>query len=289
MRRRGRDHGIAAVTNGVSGGMSGWEWRALRRAWLAIAVLALCIDAVNVASTLQDHARLGRPLTLLEPVVWEYTSGFCGVLLAPLIFAAVRFAPPERALWRRFVVTHALASFAYSALHVGGMFALRALIYWIAGDHYHDSLASFPYEYRKDLVTYAIMAAAFWIALRLLRPQAAQPAPAPAATFDIRDGARLIRVPVADIVSVASAGNYVEFALADGRKPLMRTTLSSLEAQLSAQGLVRTHRSWLVNAGRVRAIEAEGSGDFTVELEGGVSAPLSRRFPQALARLRTAG
>lgn len=278
------------MTNGVFGGMSGWEWRALRRAWLGVVVLLICIDGVNVASTLQDHARVGRPLALWEPLVWEYTSGFCAAVLAPMVFAAIRFAPPERRGWPRFVLTHALASLVYSALHVGGMFALRAVIYRVVGHRYDDGLASFPYEYRKDMVSYAIMAAAFWLALRLLQPQAARPASADMrATFDIRDGARLIRVPVAEIVSIASAGNYVEFALADGRKPLMRATLSSLEAQLAPHGLVRTHRSWLVNAGRVAGLEAEGSGDFTVELEGGLKAPLSRRFPAALDRLRAAG
>ena len=132
------------------------------------------------------------------------------------------------------------------------------------------------------------MAAAFWLALRLLQPQATASTPG-RATFDIRDGARLIRAPVADIVCVASAGNYAQFTLADGRRPLMRATLSSLEAKLAPHGLVRTHRSWLVNAGRVRALAADGSGDFTVELEGGQTVPLSRRFPQALERLRTAG
>lgn len=278
------------MTNGVFGGMSGWEWRALRRAWLGIAVLLVCINAVNVASSLQDHARLGHPVSLWEPLTWEYTSGLCGALLAPLAFLAIRLAPPRPRGWPRFILVHAAASLIYSVLHVAGMFGLRALIYAARGEHYGDGLAAFPYEYRKDLISYAVMAAAFWLALRLLQPQTARPAaPETRATFDIRDGARLIRVPVADIVSVASAGNYVEFALADGRRPLMRATLSSLEAQLAPHGLVRTHRSWLVNAARVAGLEAEGSGDFTVELEGGRTAPLSRRFPQALQRLKAAG
>ena len=84
---------------------------------------------------------------------------------------------------------------------------------------------------------------------------------------------------------MSSAGNYVEFWLADGRRPLMRATLAAIEVELEAYGFVRAHRSWLVNGARVTGLEPDGSGDWTVEL-GEVRAPLSRRFPEALARLR---
>ena len=103
--------------------------------------------------------------------------------------------------------------------------------------------------------------------------------------FDIRDGARVIRTPVDQILAVTSAGNYVEFLLADGRRPLMRASLARMEAELAPHGLVRTHRSWLVNAARVTELRPETSGDYLVVL-GGVEAPVSRRFPQALARLK---
>jgi DNA-binding LytR/AlgR family response regulator len=124
----------------------------------------------------------------------------------------------------------------------------------------------------------------FWIAARFFERR--EPIPAPGQRlFDIRDGARLIRVPIADILAISSAGNYVEFVLRDGRKPLMRTPLSTLEAELAADGFVRTHRSWIVNAMQVTGLKPEGSGDYEVEL-GRVNVPLSRRFPEALAKLR---
>ena len=66
----------------------------------------------------------------------------------------------------------------------------------------------------------------------------------------------------------------------------MRAPLSQVEAALTPHGFVRTHRSWLVNAARVRALQPAGSGDFRVALDGNLCAPLSRRFPEALARLR---
>jgi DNA-binding LytR/AlgR family response regulator len=114
----------------------------------------------------------------------------------------------------------------------------------------------------------------------------AEPDPAAPATFDIRDGATLLRAPVAEIVAVKAAGNYVEFALQDGRRPLMRVSMARVEAALAPHGFVRTHRSWLVNPGRVRELSATGSGDFRIDLGDALTAPASRRYPQALARLR---
>ncbi len=85
-----------------------------------------------------------------------------------------------------------------------------------------------------------------------------------------------------DILAVRSAGNYVEFLLADGRAPLMRATLAGVEAQLRPHGVARTHRSWLVNTGRIEEIEPARSGDYRLSLKGGIEAPLSRRFRPAL-------
>ena len=89
-----------------------------------------------------------------------------------------------------------------------------------------------------------------------------------------------------EIVAATAAGNYVEFALEDGRRPLMRASLGAVETALAPHGFVRTHRSWLVNAARVRALTAAGSGDFRLDLGCGLTAPLSRRYPGALARLK---
>jgi DNA-binding LytR/AlgR family response regulator len=175
-------------------------------------------------------------------------------------------------------------------LHVAGFVALRKLAYLAVMDgpyRFGPLPTEFPYEFRKDLLAYGLASIIFYLSLRRSAREAAaqvQTATA-AANFDIRDGARLVRVPVSEIVAVRSAGNYAEFLLADGRRPLMRTSLGALETGMAAHGFVRTHRSWLVNPVRVTGLRPEGSGDYAVEL-GAVEAPLSRRFPQALAALR---
>ena len=38
------------------------------------------------------------------------------------------------------------------------------------------------------------------------------------ATFDIRDGASLLRIPTSEILAARAAGNYVEFLIADARR-----------------------------------------------------------------------
>ena len=273
-------------TSGVFGEMTGEDWRAVRRAILVYAVLVFCFDTVNVFTTLHDRAAVGHPVTAWEAAIWEYSSGVTELLFGPVVmFAALRLAPPASRGWFRFALVQAPASLIFSALHVGGMVALRIAIYATVGAHYVFGRGQFPYEYRKDLLSYVIGAGLFWLFGQLERQKTAG-AVTERRTFDIRDGARTIRAPLPDIAAVSSAGNYVEFVLADGRRPLMRSTLSSIETALAPHGFVRTHKSWLVNVARVSELVAEGSGDFTVQLDVGVRAPLSRRFPDALERLR---
>jgi DNA-binding LytR/AlgR family response regulator len=184
---------------------------------------------------------------------------------------------------------HLLVTIPYCLVHVGGFVALRKLVYLSFGQHYaFGSFGELIYEYRKDVLGYFAAVAVFVLVARLgLRAEPVLSAtPEAAATFDIREGAKLIRAPVAEILSAHSAGNYVEFHLADGRRPLMRATLASVEEALAPHRFVRTHRSWLVNPKRVRTLAPEGSGDWRVELDGGAIAPLSRRFPEALEALR---
>ena len=73
--------------------------------------------------------------------------------------------------------------------------------------------------------------------------------------------------------------------LLDHRRPLARLSLSAAQRELG-DGFVRTHRSWAINAAHVRELRSVGAGDYEVELASGIKAPLSRRFPEALERLR---
>lgn len=270
----------AAGTSGAILGTSG-ERSTFLRALLFVAVVSLIVVAINSLTVIDDNPELD----VWEPWVWEGSSALTIIAILWLPWMAYRRARPDGDLLKaRFWLTHAAGLLAFSAAHVLGFLAIRKLVYAaVGGDYDFGPLTrEFPYELRKDLLSYAVFIATFWIVERF---GAAPEARAEPATFDILDGQRVIRVPLDRIVAITSAGNYVEFLLDDGRKPLMRAALTSVEGNLGERGFVRTHRSWLVNTTRVTGLKPEGSGDWSVEL-GEVEAPLSRRFRPALERLR---
>lgn len=270
------------MTTGASSGTSGSEFRAFVWGAGATAAIVFGVTLVNVATIRHDMPHLDWR----EPWIWEGSSALTIYALIWLPWLAQRIAPLEE--WRspRSWLVHGCAILLWSAAHVAGFLLLRHGAYALAGDvyEYGDLRTEFPYELRKDVLSYSLTSGAFWVARRLALQSSASGPDRPA-TFDIRDGAKVVRVAITDILAVASAGNYVEVHLADGRKPLMRSSLAAVEAQLAPFGFVRTHRSWLVSAARVTGLTPAGSGDYTVQL-GGLEAPLSRRFPAALMRLR---
>jgi len=272
---------------GLSGlffGTDGSHRRTFLYAYAIAALFVTAINTLNVMSILHDMPRLNP----LEPLIWEGSSWLTLLAFFWIIWLAWRLAPLNvRPRW--LLLIHIPAALTFASAHVGGFIALRTFAYWVLGGHYHVGhfWMQFLYELRKDGFGYVMFLVGFAFIEHLLRQQqpAAPLAPAADGTFDIRDGAKLTRVRLSEILAVTSAGNYVEFALADGRRLLMRKALAALENDLESRGFVRTHRSWLVNAARVTALKPEGSGDYEISL-GSLEVPLSRRFKAALTKLR---
>ena len=69
---------------------------------------------------------------------------------------------------------------------------------------------------------------------------------------------------------------------------MFRATLADAETRLGDAGFVRVHRSWLIALHHLRALTPTGAGDYRAELSPGLSAPVSRRYKEALGRLREA-
>ncbi|MGJ4889782.1 LytTR family DNA-binding domain-containing protein [Bradyrhizobium sp. HKCCYLRH3099] len=261
-----------------------------RTFYATTAALAAGVGIINAFSSAHDAARRGATYDLAKPLVWETTSILVIILLTPLLVATVRSIRSSSGAMHR-VVIPAMTLIAFSALHMLGMVALRNLVMWSQGGSYDFDL-SWPtvlYEFRKDTMTALLIGTTLWLwdglhAAKQEVSSSATDTPVPAALW-LRDGTSRIRIAPSDILWVASAGNYVEYTMADGRQHLIRGTLAATETELARFNLVRIHRSRLVNIARVTALSSLPTGDFTLTFDSGHKVQGSRRFRSAVPHL----
>jgi LytTr DNA-binding domain len=276
-------NGIEAGTNDTAAPPASGRSRPIKL-WMVYAAVAVGVAAtcaVNAMSIPADLARFRIALPRWMPWVWESTS--CAIVLA--LVPAIHYAVRRSLQWAVHPIAllpiHVGFGLAFSAAHVLGMVALRKLAYALigAGPYLFDfSAANLFYEARKDLVAYFLIASVFWLAERrqwgaeednreAAPATAAAPAQQPPGELCLRDGTTSVRIDPGEIAWVASAGNYVEYCLASGKRHLIRATLASEEERLVPLGLVRVHRTRLVKTRRIKRVTTRPSGSFEVELE----------------------
>jgi hypothetical protein len=275
------------------GAVTSRDWRGVIRQALScygwVALLILATGVVNVLAATQHTALTAA--NLRDPVLDESTSAVVLIALLPLLKQAVdKLATPRD---RRLVIIHlALAIAAYAVLHVVAMVLLRDGVFALVGGGYTFRWRdAFVPELRKDLISAFMIVVVFWLIDRRAGKSATiEPVPAPEAAGPqpraiwLRDGSTNMRVDPAQIVCVRSAGNYVEFVLPD-QTHLIRGTLAQEEARLRPFGILRVHRTSLVNASRIIAIEQRPRGDLLIRMDTGAAIAGSRRYREALAFL----
>jgi hypothetical protein len=294
------DERPAAATSGGTWWTGGVDGRPSVRAVYGIVIcLVAAASVANAFSGARDIPwRLGAPHNLWEPMLWNLTSGVVVVALLPIIRRA--------AILLKGGTMHPVAAgaafvalgFVFSALHIAGMGPLRELAYGLGGWSYSFPWAQqIPYEMKKDLFNYLAMAVIFWFAERPASAAPAQVEPAApkldgdasalsaAPELWLRDGRLSVLIDPGDIVSVSSAGNYVEYELTDRRKHLIRSTLQAELSRLAPLGIARVHRKRRINLKRIVALEWGPSGDFKARLDSGEIVPGSRRFKSAVTGL----
>ena len=292
-----RDERPAAATSGGSWWTNGDGRPSVPAVYGIVIFLVAAASIANAFSGARDIPwRLGTPQNLWEPMLWNLTSGVVVIVLLPIVRRAAILLKGD--------VMHPVAAaaafvalgFVFSALHIAGMGPLRELAYALGGWTYSFPWAQqISYEMKKDLFNYLAIAVIFWFAERPAgaapvqlataapKPEAAgTSAQSPAQEMWLRDGRLSVLIDPGDIVSVSSAGNYVEYDLTEQRKHLIRSTLQAELARLAPFGIVRVHRTRLINPKRVVALEWGPSGDFKVHLDSGEIVAGSRRFKSAV-------
>ena len=268
-------------------GTNGDDVAARRRlGWLGASAVALLIAAVNAGSAVHDLA--GAPVDAWEPWVWEFTSAAFWIALLPMLWRVAGALQPPRLKWRLTVAAWVGLTVPISAAHLAWLAASRPAIYAAVGSHYTPnwSATQIGYEYRKDLlVTLMLIGVGLLVDLwaAAATPRAAGPAAVQPYRFEVRDGARTSWFDINEIERIEAAGNYVELHTARG-PVLHRATLTAVEAELTAHGFVRIHRSRLIRRAAVTSVAGTASGDFQATLTSGVRVAGSRRFRDVLAQ-----
>ena len=265
----------------TSGGDNGTSGKRLRLGpWLIVVLLGLVVVFVNSTSGIIE----GDGDYWIEPVLWETSSAAIILATAPAIGWAVRRWPIRTDNLAMAGLIHLGLTIPFSLVHVLAIFVIREAAYWVVGARYgffDDGVAiTLIYEWRKDVLVYAAIAATYW----WFQHQAERPPPQRPGDqrIEIRDGGTAVFLPPAEILFVEAAGNYIEFHTA-ARTHLVRGTLSAWEMRLAERGFARVHRSRLVNRARIRALKPTPSGDVEITLDDGRTVLGSRRYRDALA------
>jgi hypothetical protein len=289
--RTTQDNASPARTNGGLGGLSGADWLF----YGAVAAISLGIGMVNAFSKAQDAAWRGGAYDLRTPLLWEMSSIVTIIAVAPVLFVAVRRMRHVQG-WSLRVGLAVAGIVVFSGLHIAGMVGLRKLVMFLAGGAYdfHFSVATLLYEFRKDVMSCVLLGSALWLIdsrreTRQARSDGMAPRAGPASAVPemvwLRDGSSRIRIEPREILTIGSAGNYVEYCMADGRTHLVRGTLAAEEARLTKFNIARVHRTRLVNLSRVTGLKAGPNGDFELTLDTGQAVSGSRRHRDAVASI----
>lgn len=257
--------------------------------WIAAFFIAYLV--VGILSVLTETARFDLDLDPAKIAIYEITSVAVILALFPAIAWIVSRATPGQHGWGYVIGVHVLASVAFSLVHIAAMVAIRKIVFLIAYGHpyvFTDNIArELIYEYRKDVLTYALIV--FFITFgRQLAQQRRELAAAredakKSQRLTLKSGGRSIRIEASAVRWVKSASNYVEVA-ANGKTHLARATLSSIERQLADAGApaARVHRSYVVNTDHISEIRPTGEGDVKIEMNDGTVIPGSRRYRDRL-------
>lgn len=263
------------------------ERRVLRAAFLFYLIASLGFWLVNGLSVAEEWRRAGETGVWVRALMLEGTSNLVIlVLFFPVALLERRFpVSPER--WRTALPVHLLGSLAFSLVHVGAMLTLRVVLwpplFGIAYETYGGPFGELLYEYRKDLLSYALMLAMLAIFRELedarQRVKAAREDARTDHVITLRSGGREIRLPASEIISASAAGNYVEVITPTGAH-LARMTLTRLISLLETAGAdpVRLHRSHMTVRPAIRELVPTGDGDAEARLSDGRSLPVSRGY-----------
>ena len=262
----------------------------LRRAGEA-AFFVVLVGVLWTADTFTKFSQIhfmGYEPDAFRLITEQVSSALVVLLLVPAVAWWLTRFPLRRDRAVSAVVGHVVGSVLFAVAHYFLMVAMRYVVFLFVSDSYVFSdfwFRNLVIEYQKDIKIYLSIIAIIG-AYRYFRGTRKSMLTATIANDRIvvqtGKGETVIRRD--DIECLEAARNYVTVSTAE-RDFLVRNTLNKLEQQLAPGGIVRTHRSYLVNIDKIEEIRTTDSGGREIRLQGGKTVPLSRGYRDSFKSL----
>ncbi len=241
----------------------------------------------DLLAKLQERDQLGYGKSDFLLISEQATSAIAVLIMIPFVVRWLRLFPILIDRWAAAVIGHTAGTVIFAFGHFSIMVMLRIPWYAFHGRDYvwrANFVDNLLVEYQKDIKIYLGILAVL-LAYRLFRnSRTAEPDPKPdRLAVQTRDGERLLRFDEIDYLEAAR--NYVS-VYSGGREFVIRETMANLEKRLAHGPFVRCHRSFIVNADKVREIRSVDSGHQIV-LSDGSEVALGRSYKTAFTRAVT--
>lgn len=269
---------------------------ARRWPWLAgtFAYLLTVVSAATVIARMRH--RSGHDLAFAQALLWQGTLYACWIPFAWVVARLIRRLGFNGRLFALLYAVSLLAAVAHSlvALWLQAQFGDGALR-WTALETglpidllIATAIAAFVAAVEAQRM--AADAAAQLAALEAVLASARQASAARLAErLLVSVGSKRKSLPTDEIEWLAAAGNYVVVNWAGG-EGLVRETLSGLASRLDPQVFVRSHRSTVLNLGKVAHATPLADGSWRATLQSGADLVVSRTYrDEVLSRLKGSG
>ena len=101
----------------------------------------------------------------------------------------------------------------------------------------------------------------------------------------IKSGGRVVFIQLDEIDWIEAAANYVRLHVAGKNAYLFRESIGRMADKLDSAQFIRIHRSFIVNASKIKELQPCNNGEFMVSLRNGKELPCSRFYRHALEAL----
>jgi DNA-binding LytR/AlgR family response regulator len=266
--------------------------RLLRWSVPLFAAAGLVLTVLSAASVhVRQHGEAGLTLPWANALFWQGAIWASWIPIGLILFGVLRSPKSVRAALLRVyglgaavVPAHALGaawldivmSPSVGPEDFGRLLEYRAPIDLLA----YTALVGFALAVAAQRRASEETALSRSLAEALAQARAAPPAPEPE-RLSVSMGTRRVLVDPAEVEWFASAGNYVVVNW-NGREGLIRETLSALEQRLDPAVFARSHRSTIVNLGKVRETASLSDGSWRLVTESGAELVASRTYRDAV-------